>query len=206
MFMEYKMPWSKTSVCEIWWQVNNRNMKIHVYHVPGNDIKHMEYIFIYIVYMWQMPSVFSHESAQRNDAGHLKDENVFKTTIHRLKVYFTVFCSICRTSGDTKPLVAKWPICFKDIFTFFLLLSNLTQTPDRCVAMQYSKAALIIRYHLMGIEKYINTPNWCNGYQSIHTYSPLKCICTPLTNPNQSLQVVTVPFTVSISGRHHVFQ
>ena len=30
--------------------------------------------------MWQMSSVFSHESAQRNDAGHLIDENVFKTT------------------------------------------------------------------------------------------------------------------------------
>ena len=29
------------------------------------------YIYIYIVYMWQMSSVFSHESAQRNDAGHL---------------------------------------------------------------------------------------------------------------------------------------
>ena len=36
-------------------------------------------IYIYIVYMWQM-SVFSHESAQRNDAGHLIDKNVFKTT------------------------------------------------------------------------------------------------------------------------------
>ena len=74
--------------------------------------------------MWQMSSVFSHESAQRNDAGHLICENVFKTkrtlidesvdvtsphywfaiqkafvfflltTIHRFKVYFTVFCSI----------------------------------------------------------------------------------------------------------------
>ena len=30
--------------------------------------------------MWQMSSVFSHESAQRNDAGHLIYENVFKTT------------------------------------------------------------------------------------------------------------------------------
>ena len=37
-------------------------------------------IYIYIVYMWQMSSVFSHESAQRNDAGHLICENVFKTT------------------------------------------------------------------------------------------------------------------------------
>ena len=27
-----------------------------------------------------MSSVFSHESAQRNDAGHLIDKNVFKTT------------------------------------------------------------------------------------------------------------------------------
>ena len=31
------------------------------------------------MYMWQM-SVFSHESAQRNDAGHLIYENVFKMT------------------------------------------------------------------------------------------------------------------------------
>ena len=30
--------------------------------------------------MWQMSSVFSHESAQRNDGGHLIDKNVFKTT------------------------------------------------------------------------------------------------------------------------------
>ena len=34
----------------------------------------------YNVYMWQMSSVLSHESAQRNDAGHLICENVFKTT------------------------------------------------------------------------------------------------------------------------------
>ena len=30
--------------------------------------------------MWQMWSVFSHVSGQRNNAGHLIDENVFKTT------------------------------------------------------------------------------------------------------------------------------
>ena len=30
--------------------------------------------------MWQMSSVFSHDIAQRNDAVHLKCENVFKTT------------------------------------------------------------------------------------------------------------------------------
>ena len=30
--------------------------------------------------MWQMLSVFSHESAQRNDASYLIDENAFKTT------------------------------------------------------------------------------------------------------------------------------
>ena len=38
------------------------------------------YIYTYILYLWQMSSVFSHESAQRNDAGHVIDENVFKTT------------------------------------------------------------------------------------------------------------------------------
>ena len=36
------------------------------------------HIYIYIVFMWQM-SVLSHESAQRKDAGHLIDENIFKT-------------------------------------------------------------------------------------------------------------------------------
>ena len=64
------------------------------------------YIYINIVYMWQMSSVFSHESAQRNDAGHLIDKNVFKTT---------------RKSGNTKPLVAKWPCCFKDIFIYLYI-------------------------------------------------------------------------------------
>ena len=37
-------------------------------------------LYIYIVYMWQMLQVFFHKSAQRNDSGHLIDENVFKTT------------------------------------------------------------------------------------------------------------------------------
>ena len=37
-------------------------------------------MYIYIVYMWQKSSVFSHESAQRNVAGHLVDKNIFKTT------------------------------------------------------------------------------------------------------------------------------
>ena len=45
----------------------------------GTDTHPYIYIYIYKMYMWQM-SVFSHESAQRNDAGHLIDKNVFKTT------------------------------------------------------------------------------------------------------------------------------
>ena len=32
--------------------------------------------------MWQMSSVLSHVSVQRNDAGHLIDENVFKQHGH----------------------------------------------------------------------------------------------------------------------------
>ena len=36
------------------------------------------YIYIYIVYMWQKSSVFSHESAQRNVAGHLIDKMSLK--------------------------------------------------------------------------------------------------------------------------------
>ena len=39
------------------------------------------YIYIYILNTWgQMLLVFFHDSAQRNDSGHLIDENVFKTT------------------------------------------------------------------------------------------------------------------------------
>ena len=36
--------------------------------------------YICIVHMWQKSSVCSHESAQRNVAGHLIDKNVFKAT------------------------------------------------------------------------------------------------------------------------------
>ena len=39
------------------------------------------------------------------------------TTIHRFKVDFlSTFCSICLKSGKTKPIVVKWPCCFKNIF------------------------------------------------------------------------------------------
>ena len=41
---------------------------------------------------------------------------ILLTTIHRFKIDFSVFCSICLKSGNMKPLVAKWPCCFKDIF------------------------------------------------------------------------------------------
>ena len=40
------------------------------------------------------------------------------TTIQRFKVDFSVFCSICLMSEYTKPLVAKWPCCFKDIYIY----------------------------------------------------------------------------------------
>ena len=126
------------------------------------------YIYIYIqMYMWQMSSVFSHESAQRNDAGHLIDKNVFKTTRsfcyqwfhvstlqananrpfilssmkrttgggHLEKCIFKMAAassalhawqyewsiSICLKSGNMKPLVAKWPCCFKDIFIYIYI-------------------------------------------------------------------------------------
>ena len=32
---------------------------------------------------------------------------ILLTTIHRFKVVFSVFCSICLKSGNMKPLVAK---------------------------------------------------------------------------------------------------
>ena len=49
------------------------------YHAIHTHTHIYVYIYIYIVYMWHMSSVFSHESAQRNDAGHLICENVYKT-------------------------------------------------------------------------------------------------------------------------------
>ena len=42
------------------------------------------------MYMWQMSSVFSHESAQRNDAGHLIDKNVFKNDRVVLKTFLSL--------------------------------------------------------------------------------------------------------------------
>ena len=42
------------------------------------------------------------------------------STIHGFKVDFSVFCSICLKSGNMKPLVAKWPCCFKDIFIYWM--------------------------------------------------------------------------------------
>ena len=49
------------------------------------------------------------------------------TTIHRFKVYLTVLCSICLTNGNTKPLVAKWPCCFKDIFIYWMPRINCVE-------------------------------------------------------------------------------
>ena len=46
---------------------------------------------------------------------------ILLTTIHRFKVDFSVFCSICLKSGNMKPLVAKWPFCFKDIFIYIYI-------------------------------------------------------------------------------------
>ena len=46
---------------------------------------------------------------------------ILLTTIHRFKVDFSVFCSICLKSGNMKPLVAKWPCCFKDIFIYIYI-------------------------------------------------------------------------------------
>ena len=47
---------------------------------------------------------------------------ILLTTIHRFKVDFSVFCSICLKSGNTKPLVAKWPCCFKDILSISIYI------------------------------------------------------------------------------------
>ena len=58
--------------------------------------------------MWQMSSVFSHESAQRNDAGHLRDEMSSKQHGHfaTLGFVFQLFRQMLK-SGNTKPKVAK---------------------------------------------------------------------------------------------------
>ena len=49
---------------------------------------------------------------------------ILLTTIHRFKVDFSVFCSICLKSGNTKPLVTKWPCCFKDIYKYIYIYIN----------------------------------------------------------------------------------
>ena len=46
---------------------------------------------------------------------------ILLTAIHRFKVDFSVFCSICLKSGNMKPLVAKWPCCFKDIYIYIYI-------------------------------------------------------------------------------------
>ena len=46
---------------------------------------------------------------------------ILLTAIHRFKVDFSVLCSICLKSGNMKPLVAKWPFCFKDIFIYIYI-------------------------------------------------------------------------------------
>ena len=55
--------------------------------------------------MWQMSSVFSHESAQRNDAEHVIDENVLKTH------------GRCVTLGSTMT------VFFEDIFIYIYIYS-----------------------------------------------------------------------------------
>ena len=46
---------------------------------------------------------------------------ILLTTIQGFKVDFFVFCSICLKSGNMKPLVVKWPCCFKDIFIYIYI-------------------------------------------------------------------------------------
>ena len=65
------------------------------------------YIYIYIVYMWQM-SVFSHESAQRNDAGHLIDKSVFKTTPSFCYQWFRVSTLQANATKHGKSTLNLW--------------------------------------------------------------------------------------------------
>ena len=79
-------------------------------------------IYIYISCMWQM-SVSSHESAQCNDAGHLINENVFKTTWSLCYLRFRVttlqanankpfiVSSMKRTTGGghLEITISRWP-------------------------------------------------------------------------------------------------
>ena len=65
------------------------------------------YVYIYIVYMWQM-SVFSHESAQRNDVGHLIYGNVFKTTRSFRYQWFRVSTHQANATKHGKSTLNLW--------------------------------------------------------------------------------------------------
>ena len=61
---------------------------------------------------------------------------ILLTTIHRSKVDFPVFCSICLKSGHTKPLVAKWPCCLKDIFIYIYICIYINTGSSRTKDIQ----------------------------------------------------------------------
>ena len=76
-----RQPASNFGVAHMQETMNTQHSSLYLFLSLYIYININKYIYcIYIVYMWQMSSVFSHESAQRNDAGHLIDKNVFKTT------------------------------------------------------------------------------------------------------------------------------
>ena len=80
---------------------------------------------------------------------------ILLTTIHRFKVDFSVFCSICLNSGNTKPLVAKWPCCFKDIFIYIYIYIYRSVSLQRCNAFF---AAALLRW-----QKYIQFIFCCSA-------------------------------------------
>ena len=74
--------------------------------------------------MWQMSSVFSREGAQRNDAGHLIYENVFKTTRSFRYQWFRVST---HQANANKPFLRR-TCCFKDSFIYIYMYIYIRQT------------------------------------------------------------------------------
>ena len=71
---------------------------------------------IYIVYMWQMSSVFSHESAQRNDAGHL----IYQWWPSLLYIYIYTHI-ISRLINDAEHLIYQWWPSLIYIYTYIYI-------------------------------------------------------------------------------------
>ena len=108
----------------LWSYFHGNLMLWHRPHRSPAEVIYM-YIYIYIVYMWQMSSVFSHESVQRNDAGHLIEHGHFATNgfvfpLFRqmiqntekstLNLWIVVNRKKCKRFLNSKPITRRWYI------------------------------------------------------------------------------------------------